>query len=102
LVNGLTEEQIDIGTSIRPPCRFQELSIDGPAQTKVILDVAHNPDAMVYLVRKLKTTYPDSSFRFVTGMSSDKDLSKCGTTLLSINGNDPTKIHLVEGESPCF
>lgn len=98
LMNGLGDDQIHQWTSIRPPCRFEELLIDDDETVKVILDVAHNPDAMEYLIRKLKASYPNSSFRFVAGMSSDKDLSKCGKTLLSIQEQDPTKIHLVEGE----
>lgn len=95
LLNGLTLEQIREGVLVRPPCRFEEVDQE---DLKVILDVAHNPPAMEYLVAKLKTTYPESSFRFVAGMSSDKDLGQCARLLLKTT--HPTSIHLVEAAHP--
>jgi dihydrofolate synthase/folylpolyglutamate synthase len=80
---------------VRPPCRFEQVEREG---LTIVLDVAHNPDAMEYLVRKLKNTYPDASFRFVVGMSSDKDLSKCAQSILSMVA--PNAIHLVEAAHP--
>jgi dihydrofolate synthase / folylpolyglutamate synthase len=91
----LTDEVIDIGTSVRPPCRFEQVQEDG---LTVILDVAHNPPAMEYLVRKLKVTYPTGAFRFVLGMSSDKDLGHCGRSILALT--QPSAIHLVEAAHP--
>ncbi|KAG7366533.1 folylpolyglutamate synthase [Nitzschia inconspicua] len=93
----LTTEMIEAGTSVRPPCRFEQIQ---SGDTTVILDVAHNPPAMEYLVRKLETTYPDSSFRFVAGMSSDKDLKQCASALLSVVNRDVSRIHLVEAAHP--
>jgi dihydrofolate synthase/folylpolyglutamate synthase len=97
VMKALTADQIHNGTSIRPPCRFEQILQNG---TTIILDVAHNPPAMEYLVRKLETTFPGSSFRFVSGMSSDKDLGQCSRSLLSIVGNDASRIHLVEAAHP--
>jgi len=96
LLEGLTDAIMDQGVSVRPPCRFER--VDREDGLTILLDVAHNPPAMEYLVRKLKASYPNSSFRFVTGMSSDKDLRQCSQTLLSIAG--PSQIHLVEAAHP--
>jgi dihydrofolate synthase/folylpolyglutamate synthase len=95
LLIDLTEEEISQGVCIRPPCRFEEVQKKG---LKVILDVAHNPPAMEYLVVKLQKTYPESSFRFVAGMSSDKDISQCARSLLKVA--DSSCIHLVEAAHP--
>lgn len=95
LLQGLSPEDMENGVLIRPPCRFEE--VQGGKLT-TILDVAHNPPAMEYLVRKLRTTYPDASFRFVVGMSSDKDLGQCGGSLLQLAS--PSSIHLVEAAHP--
>ena len=93
----LTVEDIDDLTSIRPPCRFETFRMD---ESTVILDVAHNPSAMEYLVYKLKTTYPEASFRFVAGMSSDKDLGQCARALLSATKGTSRNIHLVQAAHP--
>ena len=95
LLKDLSGKKAAEGVLIRPPCRFEHLQTDN---TTVILDVAHNPPAMEYLVNKLKSTYTDGSFRFVVGMSSDKDLSQCGRSLLK--ASDPSSIHLVEAAHP--
>lgn len=95
LLGELTSETIDNAVQIRPPCRFERVQND---ELTVILDVAHNPPAMEYLVEKLKATFPNKEYRFVAGMSSDKDLRKCGQSLLTVA--DPTKIHLVQAAHP--
>lgn len=92
------EDAIREGTSERPPCRFESVVLD--SGLRVILDVAHNPPAMDYLVHKLATTYPGSIFRMVVGMSSDKDLALCGKAVLRATGNDPSRIHLVQAAHP--
>lgn len=97
LFQGISEVTIAEGTSIRPPCRFEKLRMDD--NTVVVLDVAHNPPAMEYLLRKLKTTFGESNtFRIVVGMSSDKDLGLCGRMLL--NDVNADQIHLVEAFHP--
>lgn len=101
----LREDLIQKGTQQRPPCRFEELCIRGPSRdgklVKVILDVAHNPDAMKYLVKKIQATYPKTQdkIRMVVGFSSDKDLKQCGKTLLDFV-TDPSRLHLVEAAHP--
>ena len=97
IVQNLTEKAIEDGTTIRPPCRFETFDRDG---TTVVLDVAHNPQAMEYLVSKLEATFPKHSFRFVAGMSSDKDLKQCSNALLSVSGSSASRIHLVEAAHP--
>lgn len=96
LMGSFESDILDQGTSIRPPCRFETVDMDDGLT--VILDVAHNPPAMEYLINKLKSTYPDCNIRIVVGMSSDKDLGLVGKMLL--NFVDVDKIHLVEAFHP--
>mmetsp|Transcript_37519 Transcript_37519/g.57199 ORF Transcript_37519/g.57199 Transcript_37519/m.57199 type:complete len:506 (+) Transcript_37519:42-1559(+) len=105
-IGPITTEQIEEGTSHRPPCRFEEFSVknpqggeDGNNSITVILDVAHNPPAMEHLVAKLGATHPTKAKRFVVGFSSDKDLAKCSQLLLSI-APDPSNLHVVEASNP--
>ncbi|KAL9184108.1 hypothetical protein ACHAXT_002194 [Thalassiosira profunda] len=102
---------IEQGVKIRPPCRFEEMDIptaitaeDGSTAQKivrVILDVAHNPQAMEYLIVKLRANYPShSNQRIVVGMSADKDLRHCTETLLEHVAQRPEKLHLVEASHP--
>lgn len=95
LLGDLTSDDIKKGVLIRPPCRFEVVQMEN---VKAILDVAHNPPAMEFLMVKLQKTYPTQSFRFVVGMSSDKDLGQCARSLLSVVG--PSSIHLVEAAHP--
>ena len=95
LLQQLSDEEMEAGTSVRPPCRFEIVEL---GDLTVILDVAHNPAAMEYLVSKLQTTYPERKFRFVAGMSSDKDLGQCARSLLQITKS--SAIHLVEAAHP--
>ena len=105
----ITHDQIEEGVKIRPPCRFEEFEIPTTIEddngttkqtvVKVILDVAHNPQAMDYLIAKLNTNYPNSNQRIVVGMSADKDLKYCTELLLS-HVSHPNKLHLVEASHP--
>lgn len=95
LLKNMTMELLDETISIRPPCRFEQMILQN---STIILDVAHNPPAMEYLVQKLKTTYPGLKFRFVVGLSSDKDIAKCAQSLMS--AAVPSNIHLVQAAHP--
>jgi len=106
----ITRDEIEEGVKIRPPCRFEEMDIpaaimaeDGSAMRKivrVVLDVAHNPQAMGYLIDKLRSSYPNvSDQRIVVGMSADKDLKYC-TKILLDHVSSPDKLHLVEASHP--
>ena len=91
------EDIVKQGTLSRPPCRFEILEMDG---LTVVLDVAHNPPAMKYLVRKLRATYPTDNYRIVVGMSSDKDLGECGRSILEAVKDNVKAIHLVQAAHP--
>lgn len=96
LVGSFSGDILDKGTSIRPPCRFE--IVDLQDNLTVVLDVAHNPPAMEYLIRKLQDTYPNDRFRLVVGMSSDKDVGLVGNMLLDFV--DVDAVHLVEAFHP--
>ena len=65
------EELLVKSLQVRPPCRFeiiQKLIIDAkgtPRNVTVILDIAHNKDAIASLVRKVKKQYPLSNVRLL-------------------------------------
>jgi folylpolyglutamate synthase/dihydropteroate synthase len=61
----------------------------------VILDIAHNEDAMKALVMKVKKLYPYRIIRVVLGMSADKDLQKCLSPVLELMEGDASRIHCV-------
>jgi dihydrofolate synthase/folylpolyglutamate synthase len=99
----ISDQNIIEGTSIRPPCRFEVCQIKHPPQgydVTVILDVAHNPPALKLLIHKLKMNFPNKEFRFVVGLSSDKNILEFGNILLSEgvqnNRREEGLIHLVE------
>ena len=126
----ISEEHIRLGTSIRPSCRFEVVDVlvdesgevldksksDTPAlalapseekksnesksTVTAVLDVAHNPPAMVHLVSKLQETFPNVPKRFIAGFSSDKDLRLCTSTLIEACEGDMTRIHLIEAAHP--
>jgi dihydrofolate synthase/folylpolyglutamate synthase len=73
------------GLSIRPPCRFEKIG-------NAIFDVAHNPDAVFYLLQALHTFYPEAKFRFVAGFCKDKEYATC----LALIADVATHIHLVQ------
>lgn len=88
---------IQQGVSQRPPCRFEIFQYDG---LTCVLDVAHNPAAMEYLMTKLHSTFPEKKYRVVVGMSSDKDLGQCGRMILKAVGDATSAVHLVEAAHP--
>ncbi|KAL7528758.1 hypothetical protein ACHAXR_002619 [Thalassiosira sp. AJA248-18] len=96
----LSADQINDGVKVRPSCRFEEIDITiSNASVKVILDVAHNPQAIEYLIAKLRYNYPSAHLRVIVGMSADKDLKRCSDILLE-NVSHPKQIHLVESPNP--
>ncbi|KAL9184240.1 hypothetical protein ACHAXT_002326 [Thalassiosira profunda] len=98
----LTTELIEEGIGVRPKCRFEELDIapsNGASAVRVVLDVAHNPQALEYLVEKLRSNYPTSVLRIVAGLSADKDVKGCSDILLG-NVPHPKNLHLVEASNP--
>jgi dihydrofolate synthase / folylpolyglutamate synthase len=97
-IGTISDDAMREGTSQRPPCRFEHVDCEGGLT--VILDVAHNPPAMEYMVRKLTVTYPGRNFRVVVGMSSDKDQKLCGMSILKAVNGDQGRIHLVEAAHP--
>ena len=100
--NDISTQQIARGVKARPMCRFEELVIDVPGSNNesinVVLDVAHNPQAIECLIAKLRFRHPSSEMRFVVGMSADKDVKTCSDILLE--NAHPNNIHLMESPNP--
>ena len=97
----INEEAIDAGIARRPPCRFEHTvvkGVDGRRDVDVILDVAHNPPAMLELFKKLDKAYPSRQVKIVVGMSSDKDIKLAADTILE--RCDVENIYLCEAQHP--
>jgi dihydrofolate synthase/folylpolyglutamate synthase len=97
----ITQQTISEGIQIRPPCRFEEIALNkNGVPLTVILDVAHNPQALEQLFSKIQNKYPASNaIRVVVGMSADKDIKRCSEIILNIVSN-PSQVHLVESSNP--
>lgn len=81
----VSPESIAKGIRARPPCRFERVG-------EVIFDVAHNPDAIFYLLQALHTFFPKRHLRFLVGFSADKEYESCLRHLSDV----ATHIHLVQ------
>jgi dihydrofolate synthase / folylpolyglutamate synthase len=85
----ISSEAVSHGLCFRPPCRFEKIG-------NVILDVAHNPDAVRRLLQGLNLHFPGQKTRFVLGLSQDKDLVEC----LAAVSSAAEHMYLVEAPSP--
>lgn len=88
-VLSVPEKAIEEGLKYRLPCRFEE-------KNGGIFDVAHNPGAFQRLIEALEERYPQNSFRFVIGMSGDKEIKQC----LKIIIPHASYIHCVQANHP--
>ncbi|KAL8004727.1 putative folylpolyglutamate synthetase, mur-like, catalytic domain superfamily [Plasmopara halstedii] len=109
----VTNERVNVALESRPPCRFQVLHIIRPNSTErkvtVVLDVAHNPQAIDKLVEMLNQKFPCKKLRFVCGFSADKAINKVLDKILdALRDEHPNKseeelqkyIHLVKANHP--
>jgi dihydrofolate synthase / folylpolyglutamate synthase len=87
----LDRAAIEQGLAIRPPCRFERNEA-----REVIFDVAHNPEAVFYLLQALHTFFPQGRFRFLVGFSKDKKYDQC----LELIADVAIHIHLVQAATP--
>lgn len=82
---GVSESAIEQGIQTSVPCRAETVWVGGE---KVILDAAHNPDALQRLFQMLG----QGKWRMVCGFSKNKDLAAC----LGIICEHVEQIHLVQ------
>lgn len=78
---------------LRPPCRWQKLSLHVPVGTEdrnveVVLDIGHNPAAIAALTKRIEMDYADKPVRVVYAMSRDKDVRACMEIILRVVGKD--------------
>jgi dihydrofolate synthase/folylpolyglutamate synthase len=85
---GVSEEAIEEGIKVRPPCRFEIM------HDRFVLDVAHNPDGMRKLTAAAQFHFPLRKFHFVVGLSEDKDVLTCLEILAQAG-----RVTCVEGSS---
>lgn len=79
---------IQKGLSIRPACRFEQ-------RGNLILDVAHNPDAMERLLQAYQLHFSSDPFTVIIGMSVDKDIESS----LKILTKKADHLYLVESKN---
>lgn len=79
-----TGQAVEAGLGVLPPSRLERVppaislrSGFSALPDEIILDVAHNPDAMYRLVQALEVHYPNRNFYFVCGFSKGKDVVSC-------------------------
>ncbi|RLN50807.1 hypothetical protein BBJ29_002307 [Phytophthora kernoviae] len=109
----LSSDRVNSALEARPPCRFQVLHVMRPnskeRKVTVVLDVAHNPQAVNRLVGLLHKQFPDKKFRFVCGFSADKAINKVLDKITNVcRESDPDasdeeleeRIHLVKANHP--
>mmetsp|Transcript_27809 Transcript_27809/g.34811 ORF Transcript_27809/g.34811 Transcript_27809/m.34811 type:complete len:468 (-) Transcript_27809:135-1538(-) len=95
----ISQDGIIAASNTRPPCRFEFLDIQYQNRSiPVILDVAHNPDAISRLFYKLRESHPNKKYRVIVGMSSDKDAATCLQTIFDNTTED--RIHFVQAAHP--
>ena len=79
-----------------PRCRFERLRV---GDVNVVMDVGHNPAALMRLFARLRSEFPDAAFRAVLGCSADKDMAAMCAILLQHCGSDE-RVHLVRARHP--
>lgn len=84
----LPSSAIEEGLQFRLPCRFEE-------RAGVIFDVAHNPAGFERLIEALEECYRDLHWRFLIGMSEDKDIKQC----LKMIAPHASHLHVVQAEN---
>lgn len=82
----VNQNALDQALLLRPSCRFEVCG-------DVVFDVAHNPEAIFYLLQALHYFFPQKVLRFVVGFSKDKDYESC----LELIAPVAIHIHLVQG-----
>lgn len=80
------EKSIRKGLTTRLPCRLEVVPCDG---REIILDAAHNPEAIARLFRQLGV--PNEQMRVICGFSKNKDWRACLETIAA----HAAHIHLV-------
>lgn len=94
---------IEVGLQASPACRMEILPQDRlasvlphtPLPSSIVLDVAHNPDGIRHLIRTLSGRFANTPFRFIIGLSKNKDIASCFKEIMPIASH----IHLVEASS---
>jgi dihydrofolate synthase/folylpolyglutamate synthase len=71
---GLSAACVENALKAIPPCRFQEVAIDG---VPVVFDVAHNTAGLEKLFALVAKKYPNCLVSVVCGFSKDKDVADC-------------------------
>lgn len=69
---GTPESNTDALAGLYLPARFQVLEHAGRT---LVLEIAHNPDAIAAFTRSLRRRFPKATVCAVTGMMADKDIS---------------------------
>lgn len=101
----LDKEEVRQALFSRPICRFELFDVHSEgsySQVKIILDMAHNVDALKALVARTRSHFPSSKIRIVLGMSSDKDINGCLPQYLDLVEHDLTRIYCTAVSSDYF
>eukprot|EP01031_Cornospumella_fuschlensis_P028999 gene28999-35003_t len=90
----------------RPICRFETFKLsyvtssDEKKEVDVVLDMAHNVDALQALAKRIAKNFPRHEVKLVVGMSADKDVKGCAQHLLEMVGADADRVFCTEAQTP--
>ncbi|MBV9463709.1 MAG: bifunctional folylpolyglutamate synthase/dihydrofolate synthase [Verrucomicrobiae bacterium] len=80
---GLPDHEIAQGLrNVQWPARAQSI----PTEPRLILDGAHNPDAIRALARTVPSLFGNEPFHLIFGAAADKDIAGMAKTLMSLPG----------------
>ncbi len=83
-------EGVERALNIEPSCRFEKVTQETLANSNyqmratILLDVAHNPDGIDQLIKRLQQAYPKHNYHFAVNFSLKKDIHRCVELLTSV------------------
>ncbi len=99
----VSEASLEQGLKALPPCRFETVEakqlikrFGNQIPKATILDVGHNPDAMVKLRLRIQNSYGNVPVYVVYGASKDKDISSCLEEIMKC----ASAVYFVQAEHP--
>lgn len=99
----VSDASVRHGCMRRPPCRFEVRYVIPPSDAvpplSLVLDVAHNGDAMRSLFHRLRCNFPRARLHVLLGLSRDKDVKEVANIILQRVAS-PRDVHLVQSSHP--
>ncbi|RYH31350.1 hypothetical protein EON65_02905 [archaeon] len=97
----VSQPKVQQALKSRPICRFETFRLKYTVNydrkvADIVLDMAHNVDALQALSKRIESNFPHHEVRLVVGMSADKDVNGCVKHLLEMVRGDATRVFCTE------